>query len=111
MRKMIDLDKLNELLEDYKQYKHKEESFEEFIEVNTDNGEPVWNWVDSVGIVMKGDFENAFKDDFIEKNFEDLAYAWFNGLNSQVDFGILLSCLKDEDKFKKGLKEKERRRK
>lgn len=111
MRKMIDLNKLNELLEDYKQYKHKEEKFEEFIEVNTDDGEPVWNWVDSVGVVMKGDFEEGFKADFIEKNFEDLANAWFNGLNAQVDFGILLSCLKDEDRFKEGLKEKKENKK
>jgi hypothetical protein len=108
MRRMIELNKLNKLLDDYKHRHKKDETFEEFIDVNTDNGEPVWNLVDSIGIVMKGDFENAFKDDFIEKNFEDLAYAWFNGLNSQVDFGILLSCLKNEDKFKKGLKEKKK---
>lgn len=59
---------------------------------------------DHIGTVTKGDFELYFKEDFIEKNFQELAHAWFRGMEAQVDFGIILDCIKDMPEFKEGLK-------
>ena len=109
MWKAIDLNKIDELLKDYKAFKHKRETFSEFIDVSgliRDDGIkiPDWDWVDSVGVVTPQDFEEVFDKEYVEDNFDDLAHTWFNGLNGQIDFGILLDCVKDEPKFKKGLK-------
>lgn len=94
--KSIDIRKLDKLLEEYKDMKYKEESFSEFVEGTKDNNEYVWDLTDSIGVVSKGDFERTFTKEFIEKHFEDLAELWFKGLNSQVDLGIILGCIKEE---------------
>ena len=44
-KKMIELDKLNELLENYKKYGYERENFEDFIFKTTDNEIPVWKYV------------------------------------------------------------------
>lgn len=91
MWKAIDVTKIERLLDKYNK-SDKSIPFGEFVEDQEDE----WDWVDSVGVVTKGDFSEAFKDKFIEENFEDLAHLWFKGLNAQVDFGIVLDCVKDE---------------
>jgi len=91
MWKAIDTKKLNRLLELYNKSR-KSKSFEKFVESHEDD----IDFVDSVGVVTKGDFENNFDKDFIEEHFEDLIRAWFNGISSQVDFGIIEGCVKDE---------------
>ena len=98
MWKAIDLEKINTLLNEYKDFGMGGETFSKFIERTSDNGIPVWDYVDSIGVITPQDFENNFDKDFIEKNFEDLANLWFNGLNAQIDLGIVLSCVEDEIK-------------
>lgn len=88
MWKAIDIDKLDNLLKDFNNSNNK--SFSKFVEEKDD-----FDWVDSVGVVTPEDFENDFSKEFIKKNFKDLAGFWFAGLNSQVDFGVVLDCVKD----------------
>lgn len=98
MRKVIDLDKLNELLKEYKDFKLKDESFSEFVENTKDDDIPVWDWVDSVGVVTPEDFEMYFSKDYIKKNFKELANLWFKALSAQIDFSIVLENVRDEMK-------------
>ncbi len=96
MWKAIDLTKIDELLLNHKEYGSEGETFSKFIERTSDDEIPVWDWVDSVGVVTKEDFENRFEKQFIEEHFEELANCWFDGLNGQIDFGIILENVKDE---------------
>ncbi len=59
---------------------------------------------DNIGTVTKGDFLQFFRKEFVDENFEKLAHAWFRGMSGQVDFGIILNCVKDE--FPEGVKKK-----
>jgi len=96
--KMIETGKLDELLAEYIKSRKQDRNikFSEYVEALLDEtGEPIAELVDSVGIVKKADFEGAFQKPFIDEHFENLAEAWFKGLNSQVDFGIVLDCVKD----------------
>ena len=95
MWKAIDLTKIDEILGEFKDYGQDGETFSKFIERTSDDEIPVWDWVDSVGVVTPQDFEGKFDKQFIEENFEDLANCWFNGLNGQIDFGIVLECVKE----------------
>ena len=89
----IDITKLNRMLKLYNNSdKMKFKNFEKFVESHEDD----LDITDSVGVVTKGDFENNFDKDFIEENFDDLAYAWFRGLSGQADFGILGDVIKEE---------------
>jgi len=97
MWRSIDLTKLDKLLEEFKDYGSEGESFSSFIETTKDDETPVWNWVDSVGVVTPQDFEGKYGEDFIEDNFQGLANQWFNNLNSQVDFGSVLECIDIKD--------------
>jgi len=76
--------------------KNKGESFSEFVENTKDDGVPVWDLTDSLGIVTPEDFENVFDKKTIEKNYDELTHLWFKGLNYMVDFGMLLDCVKEE---------------
>jgi len=102
---MIELGKIDELLKDYQTMRNRGESFSEFIRVSkdADTEEYDWNWVDSVGIITKGDFAYDFDVEFLEENFDDMAHDWFKGMEGQVDFGILLECVKEEWKTKEKL--------
>ncbi len=91
MWKSIDIKKLDTLLEEYNK-SNKSKSFSEFLETKEDE----IDIIDSVGVVTKGDFENNFDKDFIDEHFDDLAHNWFNNVNSQVDFGVTESDIKDE---------------
>lgn len=102
MWKAIDLKKLNDLYLDYPKDKLSGETFSEFVEGRVINDSPIWDWVDSIGVVTPEDFENNFKHKFIQKNFEELANLWFNGLNGQIDFGIAGDCVKDEMESRNG---------
>jgi len=95
MKQMIEVDELNKLLEEFKRKSKKRESFEKFITRTKADDDRIVQWVDDIGILTKGDFENYYSKDFIEKNFDDLAHAWFNGLQGQIDFGMVLECVKD----------------
>lgn len=57
---------------------------------------------DHIGTVTKADFLNDFKKKFVDENFEELAHSWFRGMESQVDFGIILEVIKDQ--YPEGLK-------
>ena len=98
MWKSIDVNKLDKLLEEYREFGHEKEGemFSDFIKSTTDDEFPVWDYTDSIGIVTPEDFKKDFSMDFIEHHFEELANLWYKGLNTQVDFGILLECVKDE---------------
>lgn len=101
MWKSIDISKLDELLENYNRMKNEGKTFSKFIEVSglvKDDGLniPDWDWVDSIGVVTPEDFGGAFDKEFVEEHFEELADLWFKGINSQVDFGIVLECIKEE---------------
>jgi hypothetical protein len=95
---MVETCKLNKLLDEFKEYGFEDESFQTFVERTKNNGEYITELVNSIGFVTKEDFENTFSKDFINEKFEKLRHSWFKGLNSQVDFGILLECLKEEFK-------------
>lgn len=114
MWKAIDLKKIDELYKLFNFINKDNKNlvlgdFKEFIESAGENkkgkgdGFPVWDWVDSIGVVTPEDFEGAFDKEFIEKNFEDLAHDWFSGLCGQIDFGMLLDCIKEdwEDRYEK----------
>ena len=101
MRKMIEVSKIDGLLEKYKAMECERKSFSEFIESSgfvREDGVKIsdWAWVDSVGIVQFSDFENEYTKEFIEERFEDLAHAWFGSLNVSVDFDIVLENVKEE---------------
>ena len=98
MWKAIDLKKIDDLHDEFHSLRLEDETFSKFIERTTDDEIPVWDWVDSIGVVTPQDFENNFDKKFIENNFEDLADLWFKGLNAQVDFGVVLECVEDEMK-------------
>ena len=102
MRDMIEFDELDILGVEYREYIEKEGSknlkFSEWIKKHHPDKVLC---VDSVGVVMEGDFEADYSKKFIKENFEELAHCWFSGIENQVDFGIILECVTDyikEDK-------------
>ena len=96
MWKTINLDKIDELHKEFHSLRLERETFSKFIERTADDEIPVWDWIDSIGVVTPQDFEETFDKDFIEENFKELAHDWFNGLQGQIDFGILLDCIKED---------------
>ena len=102
MWKAIDLTKIDTLLKEFEDYKSDSESFSSFIENTRDDEIPIWDWVDSIGVITPRDFESNFEEDFIKEHFEELAKFWFNGLQAQIDFGIVSDCVKDEMGEKNG---------
>ena len=98
MMRMVETRKLDGLLEGYTWAKLKKPvlRFGEYAEGLVDeDGEPLVKLVDSVGVVMRADFESAFPKDAIDLHFDALAEAWFKGVNSQVDFGAVLAFVKE----------------
>jgi len=87
MKEMIELEKLDDLYKEFQDMGYGDEKFSDFVKETTDNGEPVWTLMSWSGAVTK---------EFIEENFEELAHTWFKGLEAQMDFGVLLECVREE---------------
>ena len=102
MWESIDIDKLDKLLGEFNKLKGYKEKFSQFLQRKEKEGGDIIDITDSVGIVTPEDFENKFDEDFIKQNFEDLAHDWFNGLEGQADFGILLDVVAEnfEEQYK-----------
>jgi len=98
MWKSIDLNKIDDLLNDYKEFGAEGLSFSEYILKRNNKGEfKVWDMTDSVGIVTQGDFMDSYKEDYIEDNFEKLAELWFSVLNHHInDWSLVLLGVTEE---------------
>ena len=95
MKLMIEVEKVNELLEDYNKHKFKDETFSKFIERTKDNGMPVADWFDCCGCVTPEDFETMFKTKFIQDHFHELGEIWFEMVIAQIDFGFVIQNVAD----------------
>ena len=70
MWKAIDLSKLDDLLKDYKEFKTKGESFSSFVESTTDDEIPIWDWIDSIGVVTPEDFYSEDLGELLIRNLQ-----------------------------------------
>ena len=101
MRKMIELEKLDDLLRSFNEYKKEDETFEEFVEgsgmLDSDGSKNFdWEWVDDVGVAVPDIFDKVFDKEFVREHLEKLSESWFEELSKELDLGSVLQRVRDK---------------